>query len=54
MSIVAEQASTVFESESLEDRNAERYNGMLVAIAASIGLWGGIAAGIWGIISLFD
>ena len=41
------------DSASAVGRNAERYNGILLAISASIVLWSGIGAGVWGIISLF-
>lgn len=36
------------------ERNGQRYNGILIAVGASVVLWSGIGAGVWGIVSLFS
>ncbi|MEY2849053.1 MAG: hypothetical protein RI885_1720 [Actinomycetota bacterium] len=43
----------LFEADALDDRNALRYNGWVLAISASTVLWGAIGVGVWGITALF-
>lgn len=52
--IIADQVSTSFTIDAqTAQRNAFRYNGWMIAIAASTVLWTGIGVAVWNVAQFF-